>query len=90
MAGSAKVHGLLYKMRDLDKSYALNSPTPTERGELDVLIQINGYIAKIGTPITVVAGKHTFKDVYGANKVEGTPKADIALVMYDGKKKEVC
>ena len=88
MAGSAKVHGLLYKMRDLDKSYALNSPTPTERGELDVLIQINGYIAKIGTPITVVAGKHTFKDVYGANKVEGTPKADIALVMYDGKKKK--
>ena len=88
MAGSAKVHGLLYKMRDLDKSYALNSPTPTERGELDVLIQINGYIAKIGTPITIVAGKHTFKDVYGANKVEGTPKADIALVMYDGKKKK--
>lgn len=88
MAGSAKVHGLLYKMRDLDKTYTLNSPTPTERGELDVLTQINGYIAKIGAPITVVAGKHTFKDVYGANKVEGTPKADIALVTYDGKKKK--
>ena len=40
MAGSAKVHGLLYKMKDLDKSYTLNSPTPTERGELDVLMQI--------------------------------------------------
>lgn len=88
MAGSAKVHGLLYKMKDLDKSYTLNSPTPTERGELDVLMQINGYIAKIGSPITVVAGKHTFKDVYGANKVEGTPKADIALVTYDAKKKK--
>lgn len=88
MAGSAKVHGLLYKMKDLDKSYTLNSPTPTERGELDVLMQINGYIAKIGAPITVIAGKHTFKDVYGANKIEGTPKADIALVSYDSKKKK--
>jgi hypothetical protein len=27
-----------------------------------------------------------FKDIYGANKVEGTPKADIALVTYDSKK----
>jgi hypothetical protein len=88
MAGSAKVHGLLHKFKDLDKSYALNSPTPTERGELAVLQQINGYIAKIGSPITVVAGKHTFKDIYGANKVEGTPKADIALVTYDAKKKK--
>lgn len=88
MAGSAKVHGLLHKFKDLDKSYALNSPTPTERGELAVLQQINGYIAKIGAPITVVAGKHVFKDIYGANKVEGTPKADIALVTYDAKTKK--
>jgi hypothetical protein len=88
MAGSAKVHGLLHKFKDLDKSYALNSPTPTERGELAVLQQINGYISKIGSPITIVAGKHTFVDIYGANKVEGTPKADIALVTYDGKKKK--
>lgn len=88
MAGSAKVHGLLHKFKDLDKSYALNSPTPTERGELAVLQQINGYIAKIGAPITVVAGKHVFKDIYGANKVEGTPKADIALVTYDSTKKK--
>ena len=88
MAGSAKVHGLLHKFKDLDKSYALNSPTPTERGELAVLQQINGYISKIGSPITVVAGKHTFINIYGANKVEGTPKADIALVTYDGKKKK--
>jgi hypothetical protein len=88
MAGSLKIHGLLYKMRDLDKTYKLNSPTPTERGELDVLMQINGYITKIGSPITIVAGKHTFKDIYGANKVDGTPKADIALVMYDSKKKK--
>ena len=88
MAGSAKVHGLLHKFKDLDKTYKLNSPTPTERGELAVLQQINGYIAKIGSPITVVAGKHTFKEIYGANKIEGTPKADIALVTYDSKTKK--
>ena len=41
MAGSAKVHGLLHKFKDLDKSYALNSPTPTERGELmDILLRL--------------------------------------------------
>ena len=88
MAGSLKVHGLLYKMKDLDKSYTLNSPSPTERGELAVLMQINKYITKIGAPITISAGKHIFKDIYGANKVEGTPKADIALVTYDGKMKK--
>lgn len=88
MPGSAKVHGLLYKMKDLDKSYKLNSPSPTERGELAVLQQINGYISKEGKPITVVAGKHTFQNIYGANKVEGTPKADIALVTYDAKSKK--
>jgi hypothetical protein len=88
MAGSAKIHGLLYKMRDMDKSYTLNSPTPTERGELEVITSINGYISKIGSPITIVAGTHTFKNIYGANKVEGTPKADIALVTYDSKLKK--
>jgi hypothetical protein len=88
MAGSAKVHGLLYKFKSLDNSYVLNLPTPTERGELAVLQQINGYISKIGSPITIVTGKHTFKEIYGANKVEGTPKADIALVTYDGKLKK--
>jgi hypothetical protein len=88
MAGSAKVHGLLHKFKDLDKSYSLYSPTPTERGELAVLQQINGYIMKVGKPITVQAGKHIFKDIYGANKVEGTPKADIALVTYDAKTKK--
>jgi hypothetical protein len=88
MAGSAKVHGLLHKFRNLDKTYSLYSPTPTERGELAVLQQINDYIMKVGKPITVQAGKHVFKDIYGANKVEGTPKADIALVTYDAKSKK--
>jgi hypothetical protein len=93
MAGSSNVHGLLFKHKTLDTSYQLNSPSPTERGELAVLKQINDYIVKIGSPITIKAGKHTFKNIYGANKVEGTPKADIALVTYDTKTnkfKDVC
>ena len=88
MAGSAKIHGLLFKFKSFDVSYKVNSPTPTERGELDVLKQINGYISKIGKPITVLAGRHTFENIYGANKVEGTPKADIALVTYNAKTKK--
>lgn len=88
MPGSAKVHGLLYKLRNLDKSYTLNTPTVTESGELAVLKQINSYIDKIGSPITILVGPHTFENVYGANKVEGTPKADITLVSYDVKKKK--
>ena len=85
MAGSAAVHGLLFKFSKLDKTYKLNSPSPTERGELDLLKQINSYIVKQGGPITVQVGKFKFINVYGANKIEGTPKADIALVCYDEK-----
>ena len=88
MSGSIGVHGFLYESRNLDKSYALNSPTPTERGELAVIKEINKYIAKVGSPITVVAGKHTFIEIYGANKIEGTPKADISLVTYNAKVKK--
>lgn len=88
MAASLKVHGLLFKFKDLDKSYTLSSPTATERGELSVITQINSYILKVGSPVTIVAGKHTFENIYGANKVEGTPKADIALVSFDAKKKK--
>ena len=85
MAGSASVHGLLYENKNLDKRYALNSPSPTEGGELAVLKKINGYIMQQGGPIDITVGKHKFKSVCGANKVDGTPKADIALVCYDKK-----
>lgn len=88
MPGSASVHGLLFTMKNLDKSYTLYSPSPTERGELDLLKEINGYIVKQGGPINVSVGKHKFKNVYGANKIEGTPKADVALVCFDDKKKK--
>lgn len=83
-----KTHGLLFKHKNFDTSYKLNAPSPTERGELAVLEQINGYILQIGTPITIKIGKHIFKEIYGANKIEGTPKADIALVSYDSKIKK--
>lgn len=88
MSGSIKIHGLLYKYNALDKSYKLNSPSPTERGELAVLQQINEYIVKLGKPITVKVGENIFKNIYGANKVEGTPKADIALVTFVEKTKK--
>jgi hypothetical protein len=90
MAGrsSEAIHGLLHKYKKLDESYAFYAPTPTERGELAVLKQINGYIKKQGAPITVKCGPFTFKNIYGANKIDGTPKADIALVSYNEKTKK--
>ena len=47
MSGSIGVHGFLYESRNLDKSYALNSPTPTERGELAVIKEINALLKPI-------------------------------------------
>lgn len=89
----AKVHGLLEKHKGLDKSYKLNAPSPTERGELAVITDINNYISKMKTPIDIKIGKMVFENIYGANKIEGTPKADISLVSYDeksGKFVDVC
>jgi hypothetical protein len=88
MAGSKAIHGLLYEHQKLDRSYALNSPSPTERGELEVLKDINKYIAAVGTPITIMIGRVTIQNVYGANKIEGTPKADISLVTFNSKTKK--
>jgi hypothetical protein len=87
MGATLKSHGLLFQNKKLDKGYVLNTPSPTERGELEVLTAINSYILKIGTPITLKIGSFTLKNVYGANKVEGTPKADISLVCYNSSKK---
>jgi hypothetical protein len=90
MPSSLKTHGLLHKLKKLDPEYTLNSPTPTERGELEVLQQINKYIVDQGGPINVKVGTHIFKEIYGANKVSGTPKADIALVSYNQTTKKFC
>jgi hypothetical protein len=88
MGATLKSHGLLFQNKKLDKSYVLNTPSPTERGELEVITAINSYILKIGTPITLKIGSFLLKNVYGANKVEGTPKADISLVCYNSSKKK--
>ena len=88
MPGTLKTHGLLYKYKSLDKSYTLNSPSPTERGELKVLKDINSYIVNQKGPIKVKIGKFIFENIFGANKVSGTPKADIALVSYNEQAKK--
>lgn len=87
MTGEA-VHGLLHRMHHLDATYPLHAPAASERGELMVLQDINGYILSQEGPIDVKVGNITVKNVYGANKVEGTPKADIALVTYNTRLKK--
>jgi hypothetical protein len=82
------VHGFLARMHDMDSRYVLNAPTATERGELMVLQDINQYILNLETPIDVNIGGKIYKNIYGANKIAGTPKADIALVAYNETKKK--
>lgn len=88
MSGAKTVHGLLFEQQKADPSYMLNSPSPTERGELDVLKYVNRYIAIQKAPITIRIGKFTIPGVYGANKIAGTPKADIALVTFNSNTKK--
>lgn len=83
----AKIHGLLQEyVTQYRVPYQLHSPSPTERGETDVMTRLNAEFSDIGKPVTVKFGKFTFKNIVGINKVEGTPKADVALVTWDGKK----
>jgi len=82
------VHGFLARMHYMDSSYVLNAPTATERGELMVLQDINQYILNLETSIDVNIGGKIIKSIYGANKIAGTPKADIALVAYNETKKK--
>lgn len=88
----AKIHGLLQEYVTRYRApYPLHSPSPTERGETDVMTRLNVEFTKIGKPVTVKFGKFTFKNIVGINKIEGTPKADVALVSWDGKKlTDVC
>ena len=89
----AKVHGLLEEFHKLDSSYKLYTPTPTERGELAVLTDLNKQIKSIKGPIDVKVGSKVFKNIYGVNKIAGTPKADLALVSFNktkGKFENVC
>ena len=89
----AKIHGLLEDYHKLDARYKLYAPTPTERGELAVITDLNAQLKKLKQPIDVKVGTKTFKNIYGANKIAGTPKADIALVTFNktsGKFENVC
>ena len=89
----AKIHGLLEVYHKFDPTYKLYAPTKTERGELAVITDLNDQLNKLKNPIEVMVGTKTFKNIYGANKVLGTPKADIALVAYNetsGKFENVC
>jgi hypothetical protein len=89
----ANIHGLLEEYHKLDATYKLYAPSPTERGELAVITALNAQLKKLKQPIDVKVGTKTFKNIYGANKIAGTPKADIALVTYNkrsGKFENVC
>ena len=82
----AKIHGLLNEyVKQYRSPYMLYVPSPTERGETQVMATLNAQFAKIGVPVTVKFGKLTFKNIVGINKIEGTPKADVALVATQGK-----
>jgi len=45
---------------------------------------LNTGFYQIGKPVDVKFGKFTFKNIIGVNKIEGTPKADVALVSAHG------
>jgi hypothetical protein len=93
MPGTVAVHGLLFKYNKLDPTYELDSPSPTESGELAMLKEINSFILGVGKPVNIKIKRKIFKDIVGMNKVKGTPKADLVLVSFDAKKnkfKEVC
>jgi len=85
---SKKVHGLLFEKKNLNRSYKLNDPASSERGELEMLTYINTFILQQGGPITITIGGYEFQNIYGANKLAGTPKADVALVAYNEKTKK--
>ena len=60
--------------------YTLNAPSPKEPDEAKFLNVVNSYIKKIGKPINIKINNQIYKNICGANKVHGTPKADIVLV----------
>lgn len=84
--------GLLqtYQKNKLASAYRLNTPSPTESGEIDFLNEVN---SKIKKPITLIIDNKKFYNVVGVNKVAGTPKADLVFVSYNESSKsfsEVC
>ncbi len=86
--------GRLGELQDkVDSTYTLNQPSPTEQGEADFIDDVNRAITAIleenhVPSLTLKIGNHTFNNIVGVNKVEGTVKADLAFVAINGKKLE--
>lgn len=86
-------HGLLNVITATsDKDYKLNSPTQSERGEQEWMNGVNSAISKFGKPMDISIGSMIYKNIYGVNKVAGTPKADLVLVTLNsrGKLEDSC
>jgi hypothetical protein len=82
----ASIHGLLTEyVQQKHLPYKLHAPSPTERGETDVMQRINKFCLDAGVPLTIKVGRFTLNNIVGVNKIHGTPKADVALVQWDGK-----
>lgn len=64
------------------RPYTLNAPSPKEPDEAKFINEVNKYIKQIGKPIDIKINNKTYKNICGANKVHGTPKADIVLVQF--------
>ena len=71
--------------------YTLNAPSPKEPDESMFINDFNSYIREVGKPITLEINRKIFTNIVGANKVHGTPKADIVLVQLNNVGlKEIC
>ncbi len=86
---------LKYYVDNVDSTYKLNYPTATEAGEADFINTFNqeldAILKKTGlSSIDLMVGNTTFENIVGVNKVEGTVKADLALVALEkGKLNDV-
>jgi len=88
--------GLLgYWVNEVGMTYKLNVPSIKERGELNLLTDLNKAVMNIvehrgmgfADGITITVGDNnpkTFHNIVGFNKQEGHVKADIVMVQKDG------
>lgn len=78
---------LQYYVDNIDSSYKLNKPSPTEQGEADFINTFNKDLNDLGVPmIDLQIGTKTFSNIVGVNKVEGNVKADLAFVALENRK----
>lgn len=79
--------GPLKQLAKKDKSYKLIPPDDVNEIYLmnDFHKMLNPIYNEHG-PITIKLGRYTFKNIVGMNANAGTPKSDISLVSWDGKK----